>query len=67
MARWPFLRWVDDYAIGLPEAEVPEALERLDEALSRSSLERAVCKTRILGGSRSIPWLGTYGRHEASE
>jgi hypothetical protein len=56
----PFLRWVDDYLIGLPdESAVPLVLERLDDDLARLYLERSLMKTEVLSG-KSFTWPGTY-------
>jgi hypothetical protein len=63
-----FLRWVDDYAIGVRSPKhVPEVLDRLDCALDRLGLERSEAKTRVLEGDEPFRWLGTYGRRRTSE
>ena len=53
----PFVRWVDDYLIGLPDAALaPALLCRMDETLDELGLTRSVPKTTIgLGG---VAWLG---------
>lgn len=56
----PFLRWVDDYLIGLPERQIALMLERLDGALARRGLVRSREKTSILGGGAALTWPGTY-------
>lgn len=58
--RLPFLRWVDDYLIGLPEGSVTRTLERLDVALAARGLARSQEKTSILGGGTALTWPGTY-------
>lgn len=59
----PFLRWVDDYLIGVADERlVPQVLETLDTALARRRLERSIAKTSILGGGSALVWPGTYGR-----
>jgi hypothetical protein len=56
-----FLRWVDDYVIGLTRAaSVPEVLDRLDSALDCVGLKRSAPKTSLLEGPGSFSWLGTY-------
>jgi hypothetical protein len=64
----PFLRWVDDYLIGVPvEADVPRVVERLDEALTRLHLERSESKTSVLSGGSGLVWPGAYvGRSSTS-
>lgn len=53
-----FVRWVDDYLIGLPsEAKAAEILERMDAALARLGLRRSVPKTAVLDPRRA-PWPG---------
>lgn len=54
-----FIRWVDDYLIGLPDAAVASAvLERIDEALARLGLRRSTDKTAVVPGHRALRWLG---------
>jgi hypothetical protein len=64
----PYLRWVDDYLVGVErERDVPTVLDRLDSALEDVGLERSVPKTAILPGGIGLPWPGTYGRTGPSE
>jgi hypothetical protein len=60
LQRFPFLRWVDDYLIGLPAESVSQALDGLDTSLDRLGLERSLVKTSILCGGRALTWPGTY-------
>jgi hypothetical protein len=67
LANVDFLRWVDDYLVAAPsERAAAEILERLDEALAGLGLRRAMAKTRILQGGRSITWPGGASMLEAS-
>jgi hypothetical protein len=67
LADVDFLRWVDDYLVAAPsEPAAVEILERLDEALAGLGLRRAMSKTRILQGRRSITWPGGASMLEAS-
>jgi hypothetical protein len=64
----PYLRWVDDYLVGVErERGVPAVLDRLDSALEDVGLERSVPKTAIMPGGIVLPWPGTYGRTGPSE
>ena len=63
-----FVRWVDDYAIGLrTRKQLPEVLDRLDRTLDRLGLKRSETKTLVLEGGTPSRWLGTYGRRGTSE
>jgi hypothetical protein len=54
----PFLRWVDDYLIACSdERDAARALDRIDEALDRIALRRALVKARI-EEPRRFRWLG---------
>jgi hypothetical protein len=55
-----YLRWVDDYLIGLPAGSVGRVLERIDSSLDRLGLQRSPEKTSVLGGG-ALAWPGTYG------
>jgi Reverse transcriptase (RNA-dependent DNA polymerase) len=56
----PFLRWVDDYLVGLPsEGAALEVLDRLQEALARLDLRLAPEKTTVVEAGPSVRWLGT--------
>ena len=45
---FPFLRWVDDYLVAVPEERaVPEVLDRFDGALAGRGLARSVVKTAV--------------------
>lgn len=65
---FPFVRWVDDYLIGLPgERAVGEALARLDAALEGAGLRRNEEKTRVLEPTgplraEALGWPGRSGR-----
>ncbi|HEX2032194.1 MAG TPA: RNA-directed DNA polymerase [Actinomycetota bacterium] len=62
----PFVRWVDDYLIGLPDAGLaPAVVERIDEALDEVGLTRSIPKTRI--GRRTVGWLGGISLGAACE
>lgn len=68
LAPFPYLRWVDDYLIGLQRLrDVPEALDRLDSALERVDLERSIPKTVLLDGGSLLTWPGTYGALRPSQ
>lgn len=67
MARFPFLRWVDDFAIGTHEGHVSEVLDRFDAALEGQGLYRSTAKTGIHQGPRAFRWLGTYVGGRTSE
>ena len=55
----PFLRWVDDYLIAVPDERAAIlALSRLDDALGRLELSRAPEKTLVEEGGRLRTWLG---------
>lgn len=54
----PFVRWVDDYLLG-----DPDALARLDEALNRVGLARSIRKTRA---GEVLPWPGSGASIAAS-
>jgi Reverse transcriptase (RNA-dependent DNA polymerase) len=57
---YPFLRWVDDYLVGVPtEGAAVEVVERLQEALARLGLRLAPAKTAIAETGPRIRWLGT--------
>ena len=63
-----FVRWVDDYLIGLGRpSQVSELLDRLDASLEGRGLERSEAKTAVLEGGSSFRWLGTYGHRGPSE
>jgi reverse transcriptase-like protein len=54
-----FLRWVDDYLIAVPtERAAVATIERIDAALHRLGLRRAVPKTHLIGGPGPVRWLG---------
>ncbi|MGH2674231.1 MAG: RNA-directed DNA polymerase [Actinomycetota bacterium] len=56
---WPFLRWVDDYLIGVPsERAASGVLERMDGALDRLGLRRSDRKTELLEPGAGFRWLG---------
>jgi hypothetical protein len=57
VAGLPFVRWVDDYLIGVrSERHGEEVLERLDHALALLGLRRSEPKTTI-GGPADPAWL----------
>jgi hypothetical protein len=57
VADRPFVRWVDDYLIGVrSERQGGEVLERLDHALDVVGLRRSAPKTTI-GGGLDAAWL----------
>jgi reverse transcriptase-like protein len=59
VAPMPFLRWVDDYLVGLgSERSVDDAIDRVDSALEGLGLERSEPKTEVLEGGRRGPWPG---------
>lgn len=60
LQRFRFLRWVDDYLIGVPLGSVSHALDIIDASLDRRGLERSGEKTSILGGGAALTWPGTY-------
>jgi hypothetical protein len=60
LQRFQFLRWVDDYLIGVPAGSVSRALDRTDTSLDRLGLERSREKTSLLGGGTALTWPGTY-------
>jgi hypothetical protein len=63
----PYLRWVDDYLIGLRTGRrVAEVLDRFDTALDYLGLERSEPKTTLFAGAGFI-WPGTYGGGRPSE
>jgi hypothetical protein len=48
LGGFAFLRWVDDYLIGVPtDRAAVEVLDRLDEALARLGLVRSSSKTAV--------------------
>jgi hypothetical protein len=60
MGPCPFLRWVDDYLVGVgSEGIALEVLDRLREALGRLGLRLARSKTALLEAGPRIRWLGT--------
>ena len=57
----PFLRWVDDYLVGLGAGREPsEVLERIDTSLEGLALKRSEGKTSVSLGGASLVWPGTY-------
>ena len=61
----PFLRWVDDYLIGVTSEEEGDAVRtRLDEALGRLGLERSEPKSRFLPRGAAGPWPGSLSAGE---
>jgi hypothetical protein len=54
----PFLRWVDDYLIGVAGDGPGAALEAIDGALARLGLRRHVAKTRLDESGTASRWLG---------
>ena len=55
----PFVRWVDDYLIGLAtEGQAEEVLQRIDEGLERVGLARHEGKTGLLDGRMAPRWVG---------
>jgi hypothetical protein len=58
VARFPFLRWVDDYLVAAPGGSlVTEILERLDESLDALGLSRSVPKTVTAAPPEGLSWL----------
>jgi hypothetical protein len=56
----PFLRWVDDYLVGVrSEAVAAEVLDRLQVTLDRLGLRLAPSKTVVLEAGAGLRWLGT--------
>lgn len=56
----PFLRWVDDYLVGVPsERAALDVLDRLQEALARLDLRLAPAKTAVVEAGPTVRWLGT--------
>lgn len=60
LQQFQFLRWVDDYVIGVPAGSDSRALDRTDTSLDRLGLERSREKTSFLGGGTALTWPGTY-------
>jgi hypothetical protein len=59
LGGFPFLRWVDDYLIGLDDpSRAGEALERLDRALDAVGLCRSERKTRLSPAADGPVWPG---------
>jgi hypothetical protein len=59
LGGFPFLRWVDDYMIGVDDpSRAGEALERLDEALDGLGLCRSERKTRLWPAADGSVWPG---------
>lgn len=59
VAPSPFLRWVDDYVIGLDDpSEAAAVLDRLDEALDGVGLRRSERKTCISASATGSTWPG---------
>jgi hypothetical protein len=59
LGGFPFLRWVDDYLIGLDDpSRAGDALERLDQALGEVGLERSERKTRLSPAGDGAVWPG---------
>ena len=68
LAGLPFLRWVDDYLIGVrSEREAADALDRLDTVLATLGLCRSAAKTGLVEGGRGFGWLGTSGAEDTSD
>ncbi len=62
-----FLRWVDDYLVGVAsERAALEAIDRIDCAFERLGLERSEGKTAVLEGGRSRRWPGALSFRERS-
>lgn len=54
----PFLRWVDDYLVGVcSERDALEVTSILDEALGALGLARSEPKTGLIEAARRIRWL----------
>jgi hypothetical protein len=65
LGRRPFLRWVDDYLIGVRSEEDGTAvLDRIDEALASLGLERSRPKTRVLPRGAGGVWPGSLSAGE---
>jgi hypothetical protein len=59
LGGFPFLRWVDDYLIGVDTASRTEAvLDRLDEALAGVGLRRSERKTSLWPSPAGVVWPG---------
>jgi hypothetical protein len=59
LCGFPFLRWVDDYLIGVETvSRTGAALERLDHALDGLGLRRSERKTRLWPSSAGVVWPG---------
>ncbi|MGH2722927.1 MAG: RNA-directed DNA polymerase [Actinomycetota bacterium] len=59
VARFPFLRWMDDYLVAVPSQRAAvEVLDLLDAALAALGLSRSEPKTRVLEGRSRFRWLG---------
>ncbi|HEX2025202.1 MAG TPA: RNA-directed DNA polymerase [Actinomycetota bacterium] len=59
VAPSPFLRWVDDYVIGLDDpSEAAAVVDRLDEALDGIGLRRSERKTCISASATGSTWPG---------
>jgi Reverse transcriptase (RNA-dependent DNA polymerase) len=58
----PFLRWVDDYLISVPDDRgAEEVLDRVHVALEGVGLRAAGSKTRLLDAGQRVRWLGASG------
>jgi hypothetical protein len=59
LGGFPFLRWVDDYLIGLADpSRAGDVLERLDQALEAVGLRRSERKTHLSAAGDGSVWPG---------